>query len=129
VALPEGGGEAAAIDAFHNEHERLYAHSDRRTPVQFVGLRVRIIGRLPNPDGAVASNHERVAELPVKERRRLSFEGQMVENVPVHLRRDLAGGVTVTGPAVIEQDDTTILLPPLFRANAGPTGELVLRRG
>lgn len=128
VAIPEGG-EAAAIEAFHVEHERLYAHSDRNTPVQFVGLRVRIIGHLPNPNGAAGNRPDAAAEPPVKERRRLSFEGQMVENVPVYLRRDLAGGAPVSGPAVIEQDDTTILLPPLFMAKAGPIGELVLRKG
>lgn len=129
VAIPEGGDEAAAIEAFHVEHERLYAHSDRRTVVQFVGLRVRIIGHLPNPQGAQGHTLDAIGEPPVKERRRLSFEGQMVEDVPVYLRRDLAGGASVAGPAVIEQDDTTILLPPLFTAKAGPVGELVLQKG
>jgi N-methylhydantoinase A len=129
VAIPVGGDEAAAIEAFHIEHERLYAHSDRFTTVQFVGLRVRIVGHLPNPSGAVGNRLGDSAAPPVKERRRLSFEGQMVENVPVYLRRDLVGGAAVTGPAVIEQDDTTILLPPLFIAKAGPVGELVLRKG
>lgn len=130
VAIPEGGDEAAAVEAFHAEHERLYAHSDRRTPVQFVGLRVRIVGHLPTP---ARSSEIRIdadaAPPPVKERRRLSFEGRMVHAVPVYARGDLASGASVSGPAVIEQDDTTILLPPLFVAQAGPVGELVLRKG
>jgi N-methylhydantoinase A len=129
VTIPEGGDQAAAVEAFHDEHERLYAHCDRTASVQFVGLRVRIIGHLPNPGGKVGTAVVDRAEPPVKERRRLSFEGQMVESVPVYLRRDLAGGAEVVGPAVIEQDDTTILLPPLFTAKAGPVGELVLRKG
>jgi N-methylhydantoinase A len=129
VAIPEGGDKAAAIEAFHVEHERLYAHSDRKTAVQFVGLRVRIIGHLPNPDGSAGNRLDADAAPQVKERRRLSFEGQMIDDVPVYLRRDLAGGAAVVGPAVIEQDDTTILLPPLFTAKAGPIGELVLRKG
>jgi N-methylhydantoinase A len=129
VAIPENGDETASIEAFHVEHERLYAHSDRSSQVQFVGLRVRIIGHLPNPDGAAGNLLDDTAAPPVKERRRLSFEGQMIEDVPVYLRRDLAGGAAVSGPAVIEQDDTTILLPPLFIAKAGPVGELVLRKG
>lgn len=145
VAIPPGGDQAAAIAAFHAEHERLYAHSDLRTPVEFVGLRVRIIGHLPNPAAAAppaahqtAAHHTAAlapaslpikASPPIKERRRLSFEGRMIDAVPVYLRRDLAGGGSVSGPAVIEQDDTTILLPPLFTAKAGPAGELVLKKG
>ncbi len=36
-------GDLNAMEAvFHNEHERIYSHCDRRAPVEFVNLRIRV---------------------------------------------------------------------------------------
>ena len=60
--------------------------------------------------------HERGGELPEPtERRDVYFDGEAVET-PVYERSDLPAGVRFEGPAVIDQLDTTTLVPPGVRA-------------
>ncbi|MEE1790723.1 hydantoinase B/oxoprolinase family protein [Streptomyces sp. BE308] len=47
---------------------------------------------------------------------------------PLHRREDLRPGDTVTGPAVVAEDDATTVVDPGWQAEAGPTGHLVLTR-
>ena len=46
----------------------------------------------------------------------------------VYHRRDLLSGQHVDGPAVIEQEDTTTLVPAGFRASVDTFGNLVIER-
>ncbi|HEY4910799.1 MAG TPA: hypothetical protein VIJ73_14920, partial [Methylomirabilota bacterium] len=46
----------------------------------------------------------------------------------VYNRRDLLAGQHVDGPAVIEQEDTTTLVPAGFRASVDAFGNLVIER-
>ena len=114
---------AAAVEAFHGEHLRLYAHADESNPVEFVELRVRIIGDLPTPPAAAARASDGHVAQPF-DYRRLRLNGASLPRVPVYRRTDLRPGAPVAGPAVIEQADTTILVPPAFHAEAGVVGEL-----
>ena len=43
-------------------------------------------------------------------------------------RRDLRAGHHLDGPAIVEQDDTTTLVPAGFRASVDPLGNLVIER-
>ena len=45
---------------------------------------------------------------------------------PILRRESLAPGRTLAGPAVIEQLDTTTVLPPGFRATADDAGNLII---
>jgi N-methylhydantoinase A len=44
----------------------------------------------------------------------------------VYLRRDLLAGQHIDGPAVVEQDDTTTLVPAGFHASVDAFGNLVI---
>ncbi|WP_251145878.1 hydantoinase B/oxoprolinase family protein [Streptomyces sp. McG3] len=47
---------------------------------------------------------------------------------PLYRRTDLRPADTVTGPAVVAEDDATTVVDPGWRAEAAPTGHLVLTR-
>ncbi|UQA32911.1 hydantoinase B/oxoprolinase family protein [Streptomyces sp. HNA39] len=47
---------------------------------------------------------------------------------PLHRREDLRPTDTVTGPAVVAEDDATTVVDPGWQATAAPTGHLVLTR-
>ncbi|MFI0879295.1 hydantoinase B/oxoprolinase family protein [Streptomyces parvus] len=47
---------------------------------------------------------------------------------PLHRRADLPVGATVTGPAIVAEDDATTVVDPGWQAEAAPTGHLVLTR-
>ncbi len=48
---------------------------------------------------------------------------------PLHRREDLRPADTVTGPAVVAEDDATTVVDPGWQAEAASTGHLVLTRG
>jgi len=126
VRLPDAADRAAAEAVFHREHLRVYAHADPASPVEFVELRMRIIGDLPRPAAGGEAVHSTTAS-PFGTRV-LVLDGVRHAEVPVYLRGGLAAGKPVTGPAIIEQADTAVLVPAGFRAEAGHAGELRLSR-
>ncbi len=108
-------------------HDRIHGHSTR-APARFVNLRV--VQRSPNaraPD--VVS--ERAATIDSaqarKGRRAILWEGstEYVE-VPVYARDRLAPGMTVSGPALIEQADTTTMLEPGWHASVADNEVLLV---
>ncbi|MFJ3577795.1 hydantoinase B/oxoprolinase family protein [Streptomyces rubiginosohelvolus] len=50
------------------------------------------------------------------------------QRAPLHRRADLPLGATVTGPAILAEDDATTVVDPGWQAEAAPTGHLVLTR-
>ncbi|MGW3299070.1 hydantoinase B/oxoprolinase family protein [Streptomyces rubiginosohelvolus] len=50
------------------------------------------------------------------------------QRAPLHRRADLPAGATVTGPAIVAEDDATTVVDPGWQAEAAPTGHLVLTR-
>ena len=100
---------AAEIEAaFHARHEALYTYSLRDQDVVLVHARASVVGRLP-PASAV-SGSPAAARVDAKSRRRLHL-GTWTD-VLVFDFAALAAGQTLTGPAIVESDTTTVLLRP-----------------
>src|SRR5262249_46756513 len=101
----------------------LYAHADRSADVELIDLRATITGATPKPTlRAVPAGHG--SATPVG-RRPIHYRGQR-HQAAVYDRRDLLAGPHVDGAAVIEQADTTTLVPAGFRASVDPLGNLVI---
>lgn len=100
-----------ALDIFHAEHEREFSWSNVDQVVEIYGLRVAAIGKVPKPV-FTRNGTNSPGEVKPHHKRRVFFEraGGYVET-PIYLRRDLPAGATLTGPAVIEQLDTTTVIP------------------
>ncbi len=132
VALPAmavtSGDMTALAAAFHNEHERLYTHCDRAAEVEFIELRVRILGALATPGPAVKSASDAPVESALKGSRLLRFAGEVYGDASIYERDLLAPGHRLAGPAVIDQNDTTILVPPGFTATVQASGDIVIRK-
>ncbi len=104
-----------AADRFHAEHERAYNYRRDGSPVEIYRLSVRAVGVTPKPQ---LKRHERngAAAAPATSRA-VYFEstGRAVDT-PVYVRSDLPAGTALAGPAVIDQLDSTTLVPPGWRA-------------
>lgn len=99
---------AADIEnAFHAAHERLYTYALRDQPAVLVNARVSVVGRLPSTAAGGAAAGDGPAT--PKAQRRVHLSGAWQE-VPVYDFLGLAAGQTVTGPAIVESDTTTVLL-------------------
>jgi N-methylhydantoinase A len=98
--------DAAMIaERFHAAHEALYTYALRNQEVVLVNARLSVIGRLPAIEASETADR---AEVTAKGMRRV-YLGAWVE-VPVYDFLALGVGQTVSGPALIESDTTTVLL-------------------
>ena len=126
--LVAAGDMASIAQAFHAEHERLYSHADPQAPVEFQQLRVRIVGRMTTPEPTPLAAPTGSIEDARLESRRLRLQGVWHEDVTVYRRDALGPGHTLAGPAIIEQSDATVLIPPGYVAEVGAYGDLTLMK-
>jgi N-methylhydantoinase A len=118
----DDGAVAGIADAFHGVHEREYGVSSDTFAVAFVTLRVTGLGRTEKPDSgeleaALRSGVARNGDGSLKERRPVYFDGRH-HDVDVHDARLLRPDEQIAGPAIIEQQDGVIVLPPGSTARA-----------
>lgn len=118
---------AALRQRFEDDHERRYRHRSPGAPVELVGfhLAARVRASTPlldlagtterNPERTTAGKHSRPASFSLA-------EGFVTTQV---LRRaDLRE--PVSGPALVEEDDTTIVIPPRCDAVLDEQGNVVI---
>ena len=110
---------------FETEHERLYGHrSDPDNPVEVVA--VRLIGQAGiRGQQGVLNPAER---LGVRAASREAYFGESWGTIdtPVISRHDL-GGEGTTGPLLIDEYDSTIVVPPDYRGHLDSEGNILMR--
>lgn len=104
------------LEKFHREHEREFAFSNREQKVEIFGLRVSAIGMVPKPSIPVFKSTGQLKDA-LKETRPVYFEetNGYVET-PIYFRPDIPVDSLIEGPAIIEQLDSTVVIPPGFHA-------------
>ena len=126
VAVDDFSPDSVA-EAFDTAHERAYGYT-LSAPVELVNLRVTatIEGSPPaiSHDGggdAVAGSREAVFP---------TADGDTGDRVSatVYDRPKLASGSTIDGPAILEQAESTTVVPPDWRGRIRGDGALVMRR-
>jgi len=110
VALPPEPIDPAAVRrAFEAEHERLFGHIQPAGLIEMTKLRLAGIGHLPPL--AAAAPARASTETPQAESRRVWVDTRHGwANVPVYHGNQLAPGHSFTGPAIIEEQTTTVLV-------------------
>ncbi len=119
------GAALRVLEAFHRAHGRVFGHADPRAPVEVVNVRVQLRGLRPRVPLAEVGAGTGVA--PIGERR-LWLDGAPVR-ARVYDRATLGRGDRVVGPAIVEQPDTTVLVPSADVADVDRFGNLLIRRG
>jgi N-methylhydantoinase A len=127
AARPIDPAALAQIAAdFHEHHLHTYGHDNRSESVQIVSVRVAAIGATASL--AIRDAVARSGTDAVKTKRPLWFRETGVIDATIYDRRRMASGLQVTGPAVIESLDSTILVPPRWRAEMNEDGFVLLTR-
>jgi N-methylhydantoinase A len=114
-------------DRFLAQHEAAYGYAAADEPIQVVNARLVARGR-PNPPvlpRSARATGDTGAALTARRPVHLEAAGGFVE-CPVYDRRRLGAGQVISGPAVIEQFDSTTLLHPGQRAEVDELGCLVI---
>ena len=128
VPCPDGPLDVEALRrGFLVAHERAYGHAAADEPVEVVNLRVRAVGRVAPlrwPAGAAGAPDPGGAQSGT---RRVFFDeaGGFAE-APLYARDLLRPGHRIPGPAIIEQMDSTTVLPPGQTAEVHPAGVLAI---
>jgi N-methylhydantoinase A len=107
---------------FNDAHERAYGYR-MDEPIELVALRAS--ARVENDAPTTGYEGTSGAELGT---RTAIFEGQRHE-LPVFARNGVAPGTTIDGPAVLEDDESTVVVRPGWSGTVRPNGALVLEGG
>ncbi|MDB5461352.1 MAG: 5-oxoprolinase [Caulobacteraceae bacterium] len=99
---------AAFIQAFHTEHERLYAFADPDSAVEIVGWRVAVACRLREPDPSRLAMKAARGE-PARPRRIVLPSGEACI-ATVHDWAALPQDQMMQGPAIVESPFTTVVV-------------------
>ncbi|MGJ9385813.1 hydantoinase/oxoprolinase family protein [Salipaludibacillus sp. CF4.18] len=113
------------VQSFHRLHQTQYGHQDPEAFLEIINLRVRIVGYTPKPSLQTLSRTKKSPE-PV-EYRTLVIYGKRV-TAPIYERSTFLAGDIVQGPAVIEQDDTTVLVLDGWESKTDQHSNLILQR-
>ena len=109
--------------AFQAVYQERYAQSDTG-PSEIVSFRVVGFGGsapIALPERAVGG------DVAPSTTRAISFDGAFVDT-PILQRENLPADVAIDGPAIIEEDGATTVVPPQFSATLDRRGILILKR-
>ena len=126
TAVPDGAAKIADIEnAFRAAYEERYGQLDEG-PVEIVSFRVIGIGLSDRTDlpEQVVDGDLSDAEIG---RRPVVFGGTAQET-SIYRRPDLPTGIAIPGPAIIEEDGATTVVPPGFTASQDRYGIMMLTK-
>jgi N-methylhydantoinase A len=125
VTVPVAGelDTADVVGAFHRQHERTYGHCAPEAATEIVAARMVALGlrRMPELRRALPA----VDGEPVGSRL-VHFDLDGARETLVYSRESLASGQAIAGPAIVEQLDTTTVIPPGSRARVNHSAALVI---
>jgi N-methylhydantoinase A len=111
-------------EQFVSAHQTLSGF-DRELPVEIVNL--RIIGYTqPQTSTLKAKSLLRRSESTIPDQCRICFDGDFLDT-QVYERLDLTPAMSISGPAVILQYDSTTLIHPGHDATVCPDGTLLIK--
>jgi N-methylhydantoinase A len=113
-------------ETFHDRHLQTYGHDNRTEPVQIVSVRLAVIGAIPPL--VVRDIPACAGADAVKCEREVWFREIGAVDAKIYDRRLMPSGFVVEGPGVIESLESTILVPPGWRAEMNDDGFVILTR-
>jgi N-methylhydantoinase A/oxoprolinase/acetone carboxylase beta subunit len=119
-------GVPGIVAAFHDIHERVYGYARAQQPVEFVNFRAVHTFPLPRPQVTSAAPAGRSLDAALIGSRPAYF-GAFVPTA-IYERARLPVNARLAGPAIVEQPDTTTVIPPGVVALVDEAGNLRLRR-
>ncbi|MFI5012001.1 MAG: hydantoinase/oxoprolinase family protein [Hyphomicrobiales bacterium] len=109
VEIGSGLDRARARSAFEREHDRLYGHIQPQGIIEIMRLRVAGIGHIPPLEPSAPPRAEAPAR--PREARRVWIDAASAwRETPIYNGADLAPGHSIVGPAVVDEETTTILI-------------------
>jgi N-methylhydantoinase A len=128
VPVPLGRLDGAALarvrSTFHEVYASRYGYANPAEPVEIVTWKLSAVGGSPRV--ALAKAGAGSADVRRKAMRRAYFpEARGYADTPVYDRYELAAGTMLTGPAIVEERESTTVLPPGVTATVDEYANLI----
>ncbi len=117
---------AGLVDRFHDAYLVRYGHSTPQAPVETTAARVAAFG-INVSDIASGEGGSTDTAAPERSTREVVFDGVAVDAAIVH-RDEIAAGIEVRGPAVIQEPTATTVVHPGWTVEMGALGALLITR-
>ena len=125
VPIQAGWDTEKLTQAFNNAYSEKFGNTLDGIPAVIVNLRTVVVGTRsgnPLPQAPVASSGE-----PEPVSRRPVHFGKAWQDTPVFTREVFAPGMTLDGPAIVEQSDTTTVIEPDMTLTVDKNGNLLVK--
>ena len=97
------------VEGFHAEHEREFNFRRDEAPVAIFRIAIKAIGTVPKAD---MPKYEVRAHKPEPISRRKVWFDAVAHDAAIYEREKLEAGAAFEGPAIVEQFDSTTVVPP-----------------
>ena len=115
------------VTNFHEKHRDTYGFANPAERTQLVNLRLNGIGKVQRPILRRLARATDSADRAIKGRRPVFFlDPARPAMTPIYDRQKLFSGDEFSGPAIVEQMDTTVVVMPNSRARVDDVGNLVI---
>lgn len=114
------------IKNFHENHDRMYSYTLPENELEIVNIKIQALGKLEKPKMIETDTEEGTA---LKEEREVFYEESGWIHVSVYDKNKLKVEESVTGPAIIEEQSTSIILHDGDVLQKDKYGNLVIEIG
>ncbi|MFP4327742.1 MAG: hydantoinase/oxoprolinase family protein, partial [Paracoccaceae bacterium] len=101
------------VEAFHTQHEREYNYARKEADVSLFRVAVKAVGLVPK---AELQSQDVSAYTPEPASRRPVWFDGSAHDAAIYERDTLKAGARIDGPAIVEQFDSTTVIPPAMHA-------------
>jgi N-methylhydantoinase A len=119
----------ALQELLHQQHEKEYTYRLEDAVAEVMNASVAAVGHLPELSLPLAKRHSKDTAGALRNRRRaLIGQSGDYESIPIYDGTLLRPGNVLSGPAVVEEPNTTILVLPGFDIELTPVNAYVMRQ-
>ncbi len=115
----------ALLESFSRAYERRYGRTEAM-PVELLSWRLAVVGPRSSLVEALAERAATSTDAPVPGGHRPVWFGDGFIESPVYERAKLRPGATIAGPAIVEEVESTLVMPPGFRLSVDGALNLIL---
>ncbi len=133
VIVPNGeidnGAAAAILQAFHKRHKELYTYDEKDSAVELVNVEVSVIGKVEKPSlPTLEAQADGIEGAQTDTRKMIHDHSYEWVDTPIYDGTQFGAGAVITGPALIEEPTTTIVIKPHWQAELYPSGTYKLSK-
>lgn len=131
ITIRDKNARRTIAELFHAVHKKRYTYENRRVPIMVVNVRVTATGPRRKIDLDKLVYSEKISPSAKRKNREVYFlkgETPTLLDTFIYWRPAFNYGNRINGPAIIEEEVSTLLVPPEFRVEVDEVGNLIMKK-